>query len=110
MAFMTKGYVVFVLDRVCGNPTYFLEQHMTILYLKDIKRSRAELTGSNSELSTICAGNVVQLEKRKSWWPNVERCLKFPLPLRKLKNYSPSSSWLPEHSSQWLECVHDRRS
>jgi hypothetical protein len=109
MASMTKGYLVFVPDRMMRKSDLLLEQHMTILYLEDIKRSRAELTGANGELSTVCAGNVVQLEKRRSWWPNVERCLKFPLPLRKLKDYSPSSSWLPEHSSQWLECMHDRR-
>jgi hypothetical protein len=42
-------------------------------------------------------------------WLSIVRRLQVPLQARKLKNYAPSSSWLPAHSSQCLEPVHGER-
>jgi hypothetical protein len=83
---------------------------MTILYLEDIKRSRAESAGRSKGLSRMGAGGVVELAARRPWWPSIARGLQIPLQTRKLKNYARSSSWLPEHSSQCLESVHGWRS
>jgi hypothetical protein len=110
IAYMTRGYQVSWMDCLLRNSNLLLEQYMTILYLKDIKRSRTESAGTSSKLSATSAGGVVELAERRSWWPSVAQRLQFPQQLRKLKNYAPSSSWLPEHSSQLLDCLHDRRS
>jgi hypothetical protein len=56
------------------------------------------------------SGDVVELAERRPWWPSIVRRLQMPLQTRKLKNYEPSSSWLPEHSNQCLESVHGWRS
>jgi len=80
---------------------------MTILYLKDIKRPLSHPTGTDIQPAISGKkGSVVRLAERQSWWPNIVQCLEFPQQLRKGKNYAPSSSWLPEHSSQCLEGVH----
>lgn len=110
MASMTKDYLVFTPDRVVRKSDLLLEQPMTILYLEDIKRSRAESAGMSNKLSAMGAGGVVELAERRQLWPSIVRRLQMPLQVRKLKNYARSSSWLPAHSSQCLEPVHVEKS
>ena len=82
---------------------------MTILYLKDIKRSRAESAGMSKKLSAMGAGGVVELAERRQLWQSIVRRLQMPSQVRRLKNYAHSSSWLPAHSSECLRPVHSER-
>lgn len=83
---------------------------MTILYLKDAKKPRARIESAKDAVS-VSALEGLREPERKALWSGVFRCFQFPLnnAARSVK-YSPSSSWLPEHTSQWLECVRDGRS
>jgi hypothetical protein len=82
---------------------------MTILYLEDIKRSRAESAGMSNKLSASGAGDVVELAERRQLWSGIVRRKQMPSQVPQLKDYVRSSSWLPEHSSQCLEPVHNER-
>ena len=82
---------------------------MTIIYLKDVKKFRAE-DGPGKGANSVGVVEDLREPDRKSLWSGVSGCLHFQLNPRKSVKYSPSSSWLLEHSSQWLECVRDGRS
>ena len=82
---------------------------MTILYLEDAKKFRTRIEPAKDAIS-ISAVEGLRESERKVLWSNVFRCFRFPLNnARRSVKYSPSSTWLPEHTSQWLESVRDGR-
>lgn len=82
---------------------------MTILYLEDAKKFCARIEPAKDAIS-ISAVEGLRESERKALWSDVFRCFQFPLNnARKSMKYSPSSTWLPEHTSQWLESVRDGR-
>ncbi|KIO50185.1 hypothetical protein SQ11_00245 [Nitrosospira sp. NpAV] len=82
---------------------------MTILYLEDAKKFRTKIGPAKDTVSVGAAGGLRESE-RKALWSDVFRCFQLPLNnARRSVRYSPSSKWLPEHTSQWLESVRDGR-
>ena len=82
---------------------------MTILYMEDAKKSRTRIASAKGTVSVNAVEGLRESE-RKVLWSNVFRCFQFPLNnARRSVKYSPSSTWLPEHTSQWLESVRDGR-
>ncbi|SHL53087.1 hypothetical protein SAMN05216428_103104 [Nitrosospira sp. Nsp11] len=78
---------------------------MTVIYLRDAKKSRAENRPAKSANSATPVEMLGRSDRRSSLTGTSTR-LRARLLSRKSVKYSPSSSWPLEHTSQWLECAH----
>ncbi|SDA17927.1 hypothetical protein SAMN05216315_109105 [Nitrosospira sp. Nsp18] len=78
---------------------------MTIIYLRDAKKSRAENRPAKSANSAIPV-EILRRSDRRSSSTGTSTGLRARLLSGTSVKYSPSSSWPLEHTSQWLECAH----
>ena len=78
---------------------------MTVIYLRDAKKSRAEDRPAKSANPTT-AVEILRRSDRRSSLAGTSSRLRARLLSRQSVKYSPSSSWPLEHTSQWLECAH----
>jgi hypothetical protein len=81
---------------------------MTVIYLRDAKKSRAENRPTKSANPT--AVEMLRRSDPKSSLAGTSTRLGARLLSRQSVRYSPSSSWPLEHTSQWLECAHPGQS
>ncbi|BCT67136.1 hypothetical protein NNRS527_00714 [Nitrosospira sp. NRS527] len=77
---------------------------MTVIYLRDAKKSRAENRPAKSANPTTV--EILRRSDRRSSLAETSTRLRARLLSRQSVKYSPSSSWPLEHTSQWLECAH----